>query len=279
MRWLAPERGWGRSAPQGLLRRPHGIEHGLLGPRDAESDRDDECIGPNSVREPSLGRCPSAGIFRGRLPGAHGRLPGSSVAADRGFLMTANRGEARRDRRPARGSSGVAIEQALPQPERFSRALPRALTDAGALGRPHGPTDVDQAARRAQLVRRRHAPACMRPDPDRAASGQRFGPGDRDEPPTAQPLTPTHVHPRGNRSRTASNRSSSNGNSARIRPYAPASHTSSPADRSPPCPGGISEVRKSAEASRRAVKDLAERGLLVVVHGRGTFVAQPAPPQ
>jgi DNA-binding GntR family transcriptional regulator len=30
---------------------------------------------------------------------------------------------------------------------------------------------------------------------------------------------------------------------------------------------------------RRAVKDLAERDLLVVVHGRGTFVAQPAPPQ
>ncbi|MFG1946943.1 GntR family transcriptional regulator [Nonomuraea sp. NPDC048826] len=28
---------------------------------------------------------------------------------------------------------------------------------------------------------------------------------------------------------------------------------------------------------RRAVKDLAERGLLVVVHGRGTFVAQQVP--
>lgn len=28
---------------------------------------------------------------------------------------------------------------------------------------------------------------------------------------------------------------------------------------------------------RRAVKDLAERDLLVVVHGRGTFVAQPSP--
>jgi DNA-binding GntR family transcriptional regulator len=30
---------------------------------------------------------------------------------------------------------------------------------------------------------------------------------------------------------------------------------------------------------RRAVKDLAERDLLVVVHGRGTFIAQPTPPQ
>lgn len=31
---------------------------------------------------------------------------------------------------------------------------------------------------------------------------------------------------------------------------------------------------------RRAIKDLAERGLLIVVHGRGTFVAEkPTPPQ
>ncbi len=45
----------------------------------------------------------------------------------------------------------------------------------------HGPADVDQAARRAQLVRRRDALACMRPNPDRAALGTGSDHDDRDE--------------------------------------------------------------------------------------------------
>lgn len=41
---------------------------------------------------PALEMSPDTRIFRGRLPGIHGRLPGLPVTGDWHFLMTANKG-------------------------------------------------------------------------------------------------------------------------------------------------------------------------------------------